>query len=87
MPYNGGVTFCRNGDYYGNYDDHERQHREIARLSVRDANAYERYQADVTKQTRLIRPFLLRTPPDPTSLKPRDPKEMMVLATAFAELG
>ncbi|MGI9287335.1 MAG: phytoene desaturase family protein, partial [Pseudomonadales bacterium] len=86
-PYGGGITFAKNGDYLGNYDDHERQQREFARHSVRDANAYERYGADVMKQTRLIRPFLLRTPPDPTSLKPRDLKEMYVLAKAFAEMG
>jgi hypothetical protein len=59
----------------------------MARHSLRDANAYERYEADVMKQTRLIRPFLMRTPPDPTSLKPRDLKEMQVLAKAFGELG
>ena len=76
-----------NGDYFGNFDDHECQLREISRHSVRDANAYERYHSDVTKQTRLIRPFLLRTPPDPTSFKPRDIKELMFLAKAFYDLG
>ncbi len=87
VPYGGSVSFCSNGDYFGDYPDHERQYREIARHSVRDANAYERYSADVMKQTRLIRPFLLRTPPDPTSLKPRDLKEMKYLMDAFADLG
>lgn len=87
VPYGGGITFAKNGDYLGKYEDHERRQREFARHSVRDANAYERYAADVMKQTRLIRPFLLRTPPDPTSLKPRDLKEMLVLAKAFAAMG
>lgn len=87
VPYGGGITFAQNGDYLGSYDDHERQQREYARHSVRDANAYERYSTDVMKQTRFIRPFLLRTPPDPTSIKPRDLKEMLVLAKAFAEMG
>jgi phytoene dehydrogenase-like protein len=87
VPYGGGVTFMQNGDYFGNYADHERQHREIARHSKRDANAYDRFQADVTKQTRLIRPFLMRTPPDPTSFKPRDIKELLYLAKAFTDLG
>ena len=54
---------------------------------MRDANAYERYEADVMKQTRLIRPFLMRTPADPTSLKLRDLKEMKVLAKAFGQMG
>jgi phytoene dehydrogenase-like protein len=87
VPYGGGVTFMRNGDYFGNYADHERQQREIARHSKRDANAYERYETDVTKQTRLIRPFLMRTPPDPTSFKPRDIRELLHLAKAFYNLG
>lgn len=87
VPYGGGVTFMENGDYLGSYSDHGRQYRELARHSVRDANAYERYAADVMKQTRLIRPFLLRTPPDPTSLKYRDLKEMSVLGKSFLDMG
>ena len=87
VPYGGGVTFMQNGDYFGNYSDHGRQYRELARHSVRDANAYERYAADVMKQTRLIRPFLMRTPPDPTSLKYRDLKEMAVLGKSFMGMG
>tara|TARA_Y100001934_G_C12354105_1_gene777105 strand:+ start:533 stop:2149 length:1617 start_codon:yes stop_codon:yes gene_type:complete len=87
IPYVGGVTFTRGGDYFGNYDDHERQYREMARHSKRDANAYERYTADVTKQTRFIRPFLMRTPPDPTSLKPRDIGELMFFLKQFYNLG
>ena len=87
VPYGGGVTFKQNGDYFGNHADHERLLREVARHSKRDASAYERYEADVMKQTRLIRPFLMRTPPDPTSLKPRDLKEMALLAKSFASMG
>jgi len=87
VPYGGGVTFMENGDYFGSYTDQGRQYRELARHSVRDANAYERYSADVMKQTRLIRPFLLRTPSDPTSLKYRDLKELSLLGKAFLELG
>ncbi len=87
VPYGGGVTFSRDGDYYGNYYDHNRQYREMARHSQRDANAYERYATDVRKQTRLIRPYLLRRPPDPTSLKPRDLRDLYGFARAFMEMG
>ena len=87
IPYGGGVTFMRDGDHFGNYADHERQYREMARHSVRDANAYDRYATDVMRQTRLIRPFLLRTPPDPTSLDPRQLRELARFGRAFAELG
>ena len=87
VPYGGGVTFKRDGDYYGNYHDHNRQYREMARHSKRDANAYERYSTDVMKQTRLIRPYLLQRPPDPTSLKPRDLRDLVGFARSFTELG
>jgi phytoene dehydrogenase-like protein len=87
VPYGGGVTFMQNGGHFGNYFDHERQHREMARHSKRDANAYDRYTTDVTKQTRLIRPFLMKRPPDPASLKPRDLMELMELARAFMGMG
>jgi len=87
IPYVGGVSFKRDGGYFGNYADCERQYREMARHSRRDANAYERYTADVKKQTRFIRPFLLRTPPDPTSFKPKDIREMLFYAKSFYNLG
>ena len=87
IPYEGGITFMRNGDYYGNYGDKERQYREMARHSRRDADAYQRYEADVMRQTRLIRPLLMRTPPDPTSFNPRDLMELIHFIKSYWELG
>ena len=87
IPYEGGVTFTRDGDYFGNYGDHERQYREMARHSVRDANAYDRFSANVMKQTRLIRKYLMTTPPDPTSFKPKDIKGLLELAESFTDMG
>ena len=87
VPYGGGVTFMQNGDYYGNYYDSNRRYREMSRHSPRDANAYERYTADTQKQTRLIRPFLLKRAPDPTSLKLRDLRDLSEFASAFLDMG
>jgi phytoene dehydrogenase-like protein len=87
IGYEGSLTFMQNGDYFGNYSDTERHHRELARHSLRDADAYQRYQTDVMRQTRLIRPFLLRTPPDPTSLRPRDVLELVYMIRKYWELG
>ena len=87
VPFGGGATFMRNGDHFGNYADHDRHYREIARHSKRDANAYDRYAADTSLQTKLIRPYLMRTPPDPTSLKPRDLRDLMEFAQSFMSLG
>lgn len=87
IPYGGGITFTRDGGYFGNYNDHEVKRREIARHSRRDADAYDRYEVDVMKQTRFIRPLLLRTPPDPASFRPRDVFEMVYLLRKFHDLG
>ena len=80
VPFGGGATFMQNGDHLGSYSDHDRHYREIARHSKRDANAYDRYVADTSRQTKLIRPYLLKTAPDPTSLKLRDLRDLIEFA-------
>ena len=86
-PYGGNVTFMENGDYFGSYHEPEAAYRERARHSRYDADAYERYAADTQRQCRLIRDFLLRTPPDPTSFHPRDITELLLLGSKVLELG
>lgn len=71
----------------GNYTDHDVQRREIARHSPRDADAYQRYSTDMMRQCRFIRPLLLRTPPDPTSFRARDLREMLFLGREFGKLS
>jgi phytoene dehydrogenase-like protein len=46
-----------------------------------------RFQADLARYAQLIRKTLLRTPPDPTSFRPRDIKELLWLAKEFWALG
>jgi len=87
VPYGGGVTFTRDGDILGGYLDKDVRRREIARHSPHDADAYLRYGRDTMRQCRFIRSLLMRTPPDPTSLAPRDLREMAHLAKAFGALG
>ncbi len=87
IAYEGGAVFTRDGDYLANYRDHDAHRREFARFSVRDAEAYDRYSRDVTRQCRFIQPFLMRTAPDPTSLKPRDLGELIYLGKKFSGLG
>ncbi|MBI1383903.1 MAG: FAD-dependent oxidoreductase [Rhizobiales bacterium] len=86
IPFDGGATFTEDGDFLGSYRDHEAQRREFARFSPRDAEAYDRYSVDVLRQCRFIRPLLLRTPPDPTSLKPRDVQELLWLGKRLNDL-
>lgn len=86
-PYGGNTVLMENGDYLGSYHDPEVHYREYARFSKNDADAYKRYSADAMRQCRFIREFLLRTPPDPTSFKPRDLKELAYLGAKFFEMG
>jgi len=83
IPYEGGAVFTRDGDTLATYRQHDAHRREIQRFSLRDAEAYDRYSADVTRQCRFIRPLLLRTPPDPASLRPRDLQELLYLGRKF----
>ena len=87
IPYEGGGTFTRDGEYFAYYSDHDALRREMARHSRRDADAYQRYSQAVIRQCRFIRPFLLRDAPDPASLRPRDVGEMAYLVKKAHGLG
>jgi hypothetical protein len=87
IPYEGGCTMMRNGGHLALYDNHDALRREIGRHSKRDAEAYDRYSRDVMRQCKFIKPLLMREPPDPTSFKPRDIKELLYLGKRFHGLG
>ncbi len=86
-PYGGSLTFMQNGDYFGSYHDPEVAYRERARHSQYDADSYVRYRADTQRQCRLIRDFLLSTPPDPTSFRPRDLLELVSIGKKVSAMG
>lgn len=87
VPYGGSCTMAQNGDFMGSYIDHDVARRELARHNHRDADADLRFNTDIMRQCRIIRPFLMRTPPDPTSFKPRDLLELLHLGKEFYKLG
>jgi len=87
IPYEGSLNVLTDGRFLASYRDHDRNRRELAKYSKRDAEAYDRYGLEIMRQCRFIRPMLLMTPPDPTSLKPRDLKGLMKLGGMFADLG
>ncbi len=87
IPYEGGASFSRDGNYFAYYSDHNALRREMARHSPRDADAYQRYAQAIMRQCRFIRPFLLRDAPDPASLRPRDLNEMAFLVKKAWDLG
>ncbi|MCH8202520.1 MAG: NAD(P)/FAD-dependent oxidoreductase [Proteobacteria bacterium] len=87
VPFGGGVTLTQSGDYLGSYSNDEARRREYARHSLHDADALDRFSTDVMRYCRFIRPFLLRTPADPTSFRPRDLSELFFLGKKLYELG
>ena len=87
VPYENGATFTPDGGYFAYYSEPQALRREMARFSGRDADTYERYHHAVMRQCRFIRPLLMRTPPDPTSLHPRDLGELLFLGRRFHDLG
>ncbi len=87
IPYEGGATMMANGDHYAAYRNPDAKRREMARHSKRDAEAYQRYSNDVMRQCKFIKPLLMRTPPDPTSFKPRDLMELLYLGKRFHAMG
>jgi phytoene dehydrogenase-like protein len=87
IPYEGGCTMMRDGGHLAVYDNHDAMRREIARHSRHDAEAYDRYVRDMLRHCRFIKPLLLREPPDPTSFRPRDIRELLFLGRHFERLG
>jgi phytoene dehydrogenase-like protein len=87
IPYEGGASFTRSGEHFAYYSDHDTLRRELTRYSPRDADAYERFSQTVMRQCRFIRPFLLRSAPDPVRLAPRDISELAYLVRKANELG
>jgi len=91
IPYEGGIQIMEQKD--GSFDSitghwhHDVMRRDLERLSKHDANAYDRLSADIVKQCKFIKPLLMRTPPDPTSMKPRDIMELIYLGKRMYGLG
>ena len=87
LPYEGGAVFTEDGGYVGMFRDHDANRREFSRLNPRDAEAYDRYSRDVLRHCRFIRPMLMRTPPDPSSFRPRDITELAWLGKQMFSLS
>jgi phytoene dehydrogenase-like protein len=72
LPLESTITPLPNGDYLGQWSDHDQNRRELARHSLRDAEAYDEFGKLMHQMARAIKPFLSMMPPDPTSLAPGD---------------
>ncbi|MEE4162924.1 MAG: NAD(P)/FAD-dependent oxidoreductase [Woeseiaceae bacterium] len=87
VPYLGTVNFGDGDERLISYHDEQATYNELKRHSVHDADAMYRFQADLTRYSQFIRKTLLRTPPEPTSLRPRDIREFLWLAKQVWSMG
>jgi phytoene dehydrogenase-like protein len=87
LPLDGTFTPMPGGNYLWRVDDHETTHREIARHSKRDADAYEGYARTMVDMARFVKPILDITPPDPASRNPGDLLQLLSLVKRFRGLS
>jgi len=87
VPYLGTVSFGDGDERLFAYHDEQASYNELKRHSPHDADAMFRFQADLTRYSQFIRKTLLRTPPEPTSLRPRDIREFLWLAKQVWSMG
>src|SRR6201985_3755709 len=87
LPLDGTFTPMLNGDYLWRMNDHARTQREIARHSRLDAEAYDEFSKMMTPMCRFVKPMLSMIPPDPTTLNPRDLKQLHFMLQRFRSLS
>lgn len=87
VPYLGTVSFADDGTTLLSYHHGDAGYNELRRHSPHDADAMFRFQADLGRYAQFIRKTLMRTPPDPSSFKPRDIMELLFLGKQLWSLG
>lgn len=87
IPYHGSVYYGAQGEIHASLSNGEANYNFLRELSPHDADAMYRLETDLTRYAQLIRKTLMRTPPDPTSFRPRDIKELLFLAKEFWAMG
>lgn len=86
VPYVGQLYFG-GGKSKWSYANEEVEYQHHRDKNAHDADAMARFFADLNRYAQVIRKTLLRTPPDPTSFKPKDIIELIFLAKEFWKLG
>src|SRR5437763_7558311 len=87
LPLDGTFTPMPNGDYLWRVNDHAKTHREIARHSKLDAEAYDEYGKAMVEMARFVKPMLDMTPPDPMSLNPLELMKLLTIGSRFRGLA
>src|SRR5438477_8491246 len=86
LPLDGTFTPMPNGDYLWRVNDHGKTHREIARHSKLDAEAYDEFGKAMQAMCRFVKPILSMVPPDPSTLNPRELMKLLFLGRRFQGL-
>jgi phytoene dehydrogenase-like protein len=87
LPLDGTFSPMPSGDYLWRVNDHAKSIRDIRRHSRLDAEAYDEFSRMMTPMCRFVKPMLSMVPPDPTTLNPKDLKQLHFLLQRFRELS
>ena len=87
LPLDGTFTPMPNGDYLWRVNDHGKTHREIARHSKLDAEAYDEFGKAMQAMCRFVKPILSMVPPDPATLNPRELMKLLFIGRRFQGLA
>jgi phytoene dehydrogenase-like protein len=83
LPLDGTFTPMPNGDYLWRVNDHGKTHREIARHSKLDAEAYDEFGKAMQAMCRFVKPILGMVPPDPNTLNPKELMKLLFIGKRF----
>jgi phytoene dehydrogenase-like protein len=83
LPLDGTFTPLPNGDHLWRVNDHGKTHREIARHSRVDAEAYDEFGKAMQAMCRFVKPILGMIPPDPATLNPRELMKLLFIGRRF----
>src|SRR5213079_3169006 len=86
LPLDGTFTPMPNGGYLWRVNDHGKTHREIARHSKLDAEAYDEFGKAMQAMCRFVKPILGMVPPDPATLNPRELMKLLFIGRRFQGL-
>ena len=83
LPLDGTFTPMPDGDHLWRVNDHGKTHREIARHSRLDAEAYDEFGKAMQAMCRFVKPILGMVPPDPATLNPRELMKLLFIGRRF----
>jgi phytoene dehydrogenase-like protein len=87
LPLDGTFTPMLSGDYLWRVNDHGKTHREIARHSRLDAEAYDEFGKAMQPMCHFVKPIMNMVPPDPTGFNPKDLSKLLFLTRRFQKLA